>query len=80
MTAEDFCKFVWNDSIDGVLFDIQKNEYKSFEIPKKNGVRVIRYLDSNTELYKLQQKLQQKFLSRITMPPSVKGFKKGENI
>lgn len=79
MTIELFCKLIWNNTYENVIKDINKDDYKEFKIPKKNGYRVINYLEENSKLFNLQSKLNSKFLSEQSLPVSVKGFKKGEN-
>lgn len=79
MTIESFCSLIWNIPYSEVIEDISKQDYKQFEIPKKNGVRKINYLEESSPLHLLQKKLSKSFLSRQSLPMPAKGFKKGEN-
>ena len=79
MTIESFCNLVWNTSYENVKRDIAKDDYKQFEIPKKNGKRTIFYLEDTSKLCLLQRKLNNLFLAKQRFPSPVKGFVKGES-
>ena len=79
MTTESFCKTIWNLSYNQVKKYIDKNEYKCFFIPKKNGKRTITTLPPSSSLYGLQKSFLKSFLNRQALPICVKGFIKGEN-
>ncbi len=79
MTKESFCKSIWNLSYDQVRENISKDSYKQFEIPKKNGMRIITFLPEESSLYDLQKKFNKNFLSKQELPICVKGFVKGES-
>lgn len=53
--------------------------YTSYSIPKKNGVREIKAIDKEKDLYYIQKNLLNNFLSIISLPTCVKGFVKGES-
>ena len=78
-TAESFCNAIWETSYSKVSQSVTKEAYKEFEIPKKGGSRVINYLDRNTEMWNLQQKLLRNFLEKQSLPVCVKGFRQGES-
>lgn len=78
-TAESFCNAIWEISYSKVSQSVTKEAYKEFEIPKKGGSRVINYLDRNTEMWNLQQKLLRNFLEKQSLPVCVKGFRQGES-
>lgn len=75
-TIESFCNHVWEASYSKVLQNITKEDYKTFDIPKKNGIRKIHYLKQGSELDSLQRSLNS-YLQRISLPICAKGFKKG---
>ena len=77
-TIESFCNHVWGLSYSKVLQKIQKEDYQTFFLPKKNGIRTIQALRHNSELDSLQVELN-KYLQNIPLPVCVKGFKKGGN-
>lgn len=77
--SDSFCNLVWGQTFYKISEKISKDEYKEFTIPKKNGVRKINYLDSNTSLFKLQKQLCVNFFDKQQIPLCVKGFVKGEN-
>ncbi len=77
--ADVFCNLVWGQTYYKISEKISKDEYKEFIIPKKNGVRIINYLEPTTDLYKLQKQLCVNFLDKQSVPLCVKGFIKGEN-
>lgn len=77
-TIESFCNHVWEASYSKVLRRITKEDYQTFDIPKKNGIRKIHYLNQESELDSLQLSLNS-YLQRIPLPTCVKGFKKGAN-
>lgn len=79
LTIDSFCNSVWDTSYSKVSNDISKDEYKEFEIPKRNGVRTISYLEKDSKLGDLQKKLFVNFLEKQVTPTCVKGFKKGES-
>lgn len=78
-TAESFCNAIWETSYSKVSQSVTKEVYKEFVIPKKGGSRVINYLDRNTEMWNLQQKLLRNFLEKQSIPVCVKGFRQGES-
>lgn len=78
-TVESFCNSIWETTYSKVLPDIKKEDYKEFEIPKKNGVRKINYVPQNSPLAILQKVLLKNFLENQPLPVCVKGFKKGES-
>lgn len=77
-TAESFCNAVWGFSY-SKMPAYSKDEYKTFEIPKKNGTRTISYLEKDSVLFSLQQKLMRNYLYTLPLPTCVKGFVKGES-
>ena len=77
-TIDSFCNHVWNMSYSKVLRSIDKECYKTFDIPKKNGIRKIRCLESGCEMDSLQLMLNT-YLQNIPLPICVKGFKKGSS-
>lgn len=77
-TLESFCDSIWGIGYREVKRRINKDDYKTFYIPKKNGFRTINYLDENSTLQILQKKLLI-FLEKQCIPVCVKGFVKGES-
>lgn len=60
----------------------KENAYECFEIPKKQGTRVIHGLNRKQEgimLRRLQKNLYKKFFSHIPISTQAKGFRKNEN-
>ncbi len=53
--------------------------YKSFDIPKKDGVRHITAIDKKSLLYKLQSALVRNFFEKLPIPKAAKGFIKGHS-
>lgn len=78
MTAESFCDIVWKNSYEKIKKSIIKNDYKSFDIPKKHGKRTINYLEKNSRLFFLQNQLNKNYLETFKLPVCVKGFRAGE--
>ena len=78
MTAESFCKMIWNYSYSTVQSKIAQKKYKTISIPKRNGFRELSFLDPKTDLHMLQSGLVN-FLKRIELPVCAKGFVKGES-
>ena len=78
-TIESFCNAIWETSYSKVSQSITKDAYKTFEIPKKDGSRVINYLEKDTTLWHLQHKLLVNFLEKQDLPICVKGFRQGES-
>lgn len=78
-TIESFCNNIWETSYSKISQNIKKDVYKEFKIPKKNGYRVINYLDRDTDLWKIQHRLLTKFLKNQNFPVCVKGFLQGES-
>ena len=78
-TIESFCNAIWDISYSKVSLNITKDDYKKFEIPKKDGTRTINYVAKDTNLWALQHKLLVKFLEKQDLPVCVKGFRKGES-
>lgn len=78
-TIESFCNLVWGASYSKVLQKISKDDYKEFELPKKNGTRTISYLEKDSRLWELQHQLLDNYLIKQDLPVCVKGFKKGES-
>lgn len=52
-TIESFCNLVWGTSYSKVLQKVSKDDYKEFELPKKDGTRTINYLEKDSELWEL---------------------------
>lgn len=77
MTIELFCNMVWKDSYENIKKSILKEDYKSFDIPKKNSKRTINYLEKNSKLFSLQKQLNENYLSKFNLPVCVKGFQIG---
>ena len=78
-STESFCKTIWGISFSKVSKRINKDEYKEFIVPKKNGTRRISYLPPDSQLAGLQKKLLTSFLDKQPLPMCVKGFRKGES-
>ena len=78
-TIESFCNLVWVTSYSKVLQKVSKDDYKEFELPKKDGTRTINYLEKDSELWELQRRLLDNYLIKQDLPVCVKGFKKGES-
>lgn len=78
MTAESFCKMIWDCSYSTVKSKIATKRYRSISIPKKNGVRDLHFLDPKTDLHMLQSGLIS-FLKKMELPVCVKGFVNGES-
>ena len=74
-TQESFCNAVWGTSYIKVEGSYSKGDYKDFNIPKKGGLRKISYLPKDSSLYNLQRKLLHNFLSKISLPTCVVGFR-----
>ncbi len=77
-TAESFCNAVWGFSY-SKMPTYSKGEYKTFEIPKKGGTRTITYLEKESILFSLQQKLLRNYLETLPLPTCTKGFVRGES-
>ncbi len=78
-TADSFCKTILGTSYSTGLKSLHKGDYKTFEIPKKNGYREIQYVEKTSPLWNLQNKLLKNFLCKQDLPICVKGFRKGES-
>ena len=78
-TVESFSNSILGTSVSKVSQGIKKEDYKVFEIPKKNGSRKISFLPPDSQLADLQKKLLVNFLEKQILPVCVKGFKKGES-
>lgn len=78
-SASSFCQAILESSYETVSQSINKDVYKNFEIPKKNGTRIINYIEKSTDLWNLQNKLRINFLDRQILPVCVKGFIRGES-
>ena len=78
-TADSFCKTILGASYSIGLKNLYKGDYKTFKIPKKNGYREIQYVEKDTTLWNLQNKLLNNFLCKQDLPVCVKGFRKGES-
>lgn len=78
-TIESFCNLIWVTSYSKVLQKVSKDDYKEFELPKKDGTRTINYLEKDSELWELQRRLLDNYLIKQDLPVCVKGFKKGES-
>lgn len=78
-TLESFCNLVWGTSYFKVSQKITKSDYKEFQIPKKDGVRTINYLDKDAPLGEIQQQLLSNYLRKQDLPICVKGFRRGES-
>lgn len=78
-TLESFCNLVWGTSYFKVSQKITKSDYKEFQIPKKDGVRTINYLDKDAPLGEIQQQLLSNCLRKQDLPICVKGFRRGES-
>ena len=77
-TAESFCNAIWGFPYSKMPV-YSKKDYKTFQIPKKNGIRTITFLEKNSVLFSLQQKLLHNYLSTLPLPTCVKGFVQGES-
>ena len=77
-TIESFCNHVWETSYAKVLRNITKEDYQTFDIPKKNGLRKIQYLKQGSTLDALQRSLNN-YLQKTPLPVCAKGFKKGSS-
>ena len=78
-TIESFCKSIWGTSFSKVSQCVNKEEYREFTIPKKDGTRTINYLPPDSQLADIQKKLLAGFLDKQAVPVCVKGFRKGES-
>lgn len=78
-TVESFCKSILGISYSKVFSQINKDLYRHFYIPKKNGKRKINCLEKGSSLAILQNKLLENYLVEQPLPVCVKGFKKGES-
>lgn len=78
-SASSFCQAVLECSYEKVSQRINKDTYKQFKIPKNGGTRTINYVEKNTELWNLQNKLLINFLNKQVLPICVKGFIRGES-
>lgn len=76
---EKYCQNIFNKSFDDIIKGINKEDYFSFSIPKKKGVRKIYTLPNESELKKLQKLLLNRVFSGYSFPTPVKGFLKGES-
>lgn len=78
-TQESFCNAVWGTTFIKIDGSYSKDDYKDFSIPKKGGVRNLSYLPKSSVLYTLQNKLLHNFLSKISLPTCVVGFRRNES-
>lgn len=78
-TQESFCNAVWGTTFIKVDGSYSKDDYRDFSIPKKGGVRNLSYLPKASVLYTLQNKLLHNFLSKISLPTCVVGFRRNES-
>lgn len=78
-TIESFCNSIWETSCSRVLQGVSKGDYKEFALAKKGGTRTINYLEKDSKLWGLQQRLLINFLDKQDLPVCVKGFRKGES-
>lgn len=76
---ESFCNIVWGTTFLKVDGSYNKEDYKDFFIPKKNGYRQLSYLPKSSVLYLLQKKLLHNYLEKVSLPVCVVGFRKNEN-
>lgn len=76
-SLESFCNQIWGAPYAAVLQRITKDEYRQFEIPKKQGTRTIQYVDTGSELWQLQHALLKQVLEKEGLPACAKGFRKG---
>lgn len=74
-----FYDIILNCEKQDVLNIVSNKEYKTFYIPKKNGLRTIAYLEKNHVLYLLQKNLLKKVFFNEPLPVCVKGFIKNES-
>lgn len=79
LTKERFINNIFINTKIDINQRIEKSDYLSFQIPKKNGVRIIHYLPIDSDLYNLQHKLLSNFLAQQCIPVCVKGFITGES-
>lgn len=77
-TAESFCNAVWGFPYSKMPIYL-KEEYKTFDIPKKGGTRTITYLEKDSVLFSLQRKLLHNYLETLPLPTCIKGFVRGES-
>lgn len=78
-TKDSFCSRILRKKYENATAIVLNKEYCQFSIPKKNGKRVIHYLEKDSELALLQKNLLKNFLDKQPLPVCVKGFKKSEN-
>lgn len=78
-TKESFCNHILKKKYETVKEIVLVKPYITFSIPKKNGNRIIHYLENNSELALLQKNLQKNFLAKQPLPVCVKGFRKNES-
>lgn len=78
-TQESFCNAVWGTTFIKIDGSYSKDDYKDFSIPKKGGIRNLSYLPKSSSLYALQTKLLHCFLTKISLPTCVIGFRRNES-
>ncbi len=74
-----FYDIILNCKKQDVLNIINNKEYKTFNIPKKNGLRTIVYLEKNSILNILQRNLLKKVFFNEPIPVCAKGFVENES-
>lgn len=76
---EQFCQNIFGKGFDEIKENINKEDYSSFVIPKKRGMRQIIALPKNSELRRMQKLLLDKFFANYSLPIPAKGFAKQES-
>lgn len=78
MSVQHLCSIILSSSVNVVenIIFTKSNEYKAFEIEKKNGRRIIHSINKDGELYKMQKLLVDNFFSQLPIPTPSKGFVK----
>ena len=74
-TQDSFCNAIWGTTFIKVNGKYSKDDYKDFSIPKKGGIRHLSYLPKTSVLYTLQNKLLRNYLSKLSLPTCVVGFR-----
>jgi len=78
-TKDGFCRANFGISYEQVLLSIKNKNYMKFEIPKKNGKRIIHFLPKESEFGNYQRRLTVNYLAKQPLPICVKGFVKKES-
>ncbi len=74
-----FYDIILNCKKQDVLNIVSNKGYKTFWIPKKNGLRTIAYLEKNSILYIFQKNLLKKVFFNEPIPVCAKGFVENES-